>query len=901
MNLFLFEPYSPMTSLSLKDILDQSSDRPTRIQNIKVYISSRRRSLYELHKKGASGRHIVRELTSLTDEILTELYRKAVIQYEAKSPNYIQEGVSLVAVGGYGRRELNPFSDMDIMFLYQPEFKGAAEEINKEMLYQLWDLEFSIGHSLRTIEDSLRVGFHDLTARTAMMESRLLTGSEYLFQEFQRFYYQKVVERDKKRYVEELLLNIRKEHQKFGSTVYILEPNIKRSEGGLRDIHYLQWVAFTCYGTYSLVELHKQGLLSAFEYNALTDAQNYLWIVRNEMHFHAGKSSDILTFREQKRLSEFFNYQDRPHLLGVEQFMQQYYKHSTAIHQISSYFIKKALPRPVIRRLMDKVMIRKISPCFKVTLYEISIDEKKRGLFLGSGEYVLRLFSLSQSRRLPIAEEVLELLKRSVEFRDTAFFQSPECRKIFMDILGHPGKIASLLRIMHHSRVLDTFIPEFSHVNRLMQYNQYHKYTVDEHLIRCIEEAEALIEKEGVLPQIYREIKRKDLLHLALLLHDIGKGRGGDHTEWGVEISKKVTDSLGLPKEEGELIIFLVENHLLMSNLAFRRDLSDEKVLLQFARQVGHPETLRQLTLLTYADVKGVGPDAWTDWKESLIIELYQKTMEALTGRKTEASEKAREESLYKFLGKELQKVYSQDQIDEILRSIPRRVLFSMDSSRLLASLLRISALKSDPVLVDVYRNKEKKSVDLTVHTLDSIAPGIFSRISGCLAANGLQIAGAQVHTTLKGVVADSFQVYDMETEDVYFEERWAKVKRNIREVLTGQKTVEELFQEGGPGFPGFREQLQAVPVIVEIDNDTSDECTIIDIFASDKQGLLYVITKTIFDLGLSVYSARIATRLDQIVDVFYVKDAAGMKIVQTDRLREIKEKLLEVIEEYCE
>ncbi|MHB8481895.1 MAG: [protein-PII] uridylyltransferase [Nitrospiria bacterium] len=890
-----------MNSLSLQEILDRSTDRQLCVQNIKKYLHDRRRGLYDLHQKGASGRHIVRELTALTDEILTGLYRKAVIQYEMTSPRYIQEGICLVAVGGYGRRELNPYSDMDIMFLYQPDCKEAVEEISKEMLYLLWDLEFTVGHSVRTIDDSIRIGFHDLTARTALMESRLLAGSEYLFQEFQGLYYQKVVDRDKKRYVDELLQQIKKERHKFGSTVYILEPNIKRSEGGLRDIHYLQWVAFTSYGTYSLVELHKQGLLTAYEYNTLTEAQNFLWIVRNEMHFHAGKSSDILTFREQKRLSEFFKFQDKPHLLGVEQSMQQYYKHSTAIHQISSRFIRKAIPHSFIRKALDKLLARRISPCYKVTPREVGVDDKKRALFLSSGEYVLKLFSISQARMLPISEEALELLRRSVEFRDASFFQSHECRKIFMEFLSRPGRVAPLLRIMHQTRILDTFIPDFGHVNRLMQYNQYHKYTVDEHLIKCIEAAEALDHENGVLGQIYREIRRKDLLHLALLMHDIGKGRGGDHTEWGMEISRRVNQSLGLSKEEGEIIIFLVQNHLLMSHLAFRRDLGDEKVLLQFARLVGQPETLKMLSLLTYADIKGVGPDAWTDWKQSLLIDLYQKTIETLTGTKTEASEKAREESIFKFLEKELQNVYSPDQIKEIFNSLPRRILFAMEPSKLLTYLLRISALKSDPVLVDVYRNREKGLAELTVYTLDTITPGIFSKISGSLAANGLEIAGAQVHTTLKGIVVDSFQVYDVDPEDIHFEERWAKVKKNIREVLMDQQSVESLFQSGLPAGRGLKEHLQTTPPLVEIDNDTSDECTIIDIFAPDRLGLLYVITKAIFDLGLSVYSAKIATRLDQIVDVFYVKERNETKVTRPERLREIKEKLLDVVDAYCQ
>src|SRR6202162_1922930 len=521
---------------------------------MKEFLRERRRALYDLHQKGASGRHVVRELTELTDEVLTALYRSAVIHFEASTAEYIQEGVSLVAVGGYGRRELNPFSDMDILFLYHPSRKKAAEEISKEMLYFLWDLDFTVGYSLRTIDDALRIGYGDLTARTAMMESRLLAGSEYLFQEFQRVYYNKMIEKDRSRYVSDLLSQIEKERRKFGSTVYILEPNIKRSEGGLRDIHYLQWVAFTCYGTYSLVELQKQGRLSSYDYNALAEAQNFLWILRNEMHFHAGKSSDVLTFQEQKRLADFLRFENQPHLLAVEQFMQQYYRHSTAISQISARFIRRALPASFFRKLADRVMFRNIPPCFRENRREVIVPEKKRGEFLASGENILALFQLSQKVKKPVSDDTLEMLRRGTEFRDASFFQSPRCKKLFMEILSEPGRIASTLRQMHQAGILGTFIPEFHHVNRLMQYNVYHKYTVDEHLIRTIEEAESLAGETGVIAQVYKMIQRKDLLHLALLLHDIGKGRPGDHTDWGVEIGKKVNAWLGLSSEESDTV-----------------------------------------------------------------------------------------------------------------------------------------------------------------------------------------------------------------------------------------------------------------------------------------------------------------------------------------------------------
>lgn len=866
---------------------------------MKEFLRERRRALYDLHKKGASGRHVVRELTELTDEVLTALYRSAVIHFEASTAEYIQEGVSLAAVGGYGRRELNPFSDMDILFLYDPSRKKAAEEISKEMLYFLWDLDFTVGYSLRTIDDALRIGYGDLTARTAMMESRLLAGSEYLFQEFQRVYYHKIIEKDRSRYVSELLSQIEKERRKFGSTVYILEPNIKRSEGGLRDIHYLQWVAFTCYGTYSLVELQKQGRLSSYDYNALTEAQNFLWILRNEMHFHAGKGSDVLTFREQKRLADFLQFENQPHLLAVEQFMQQYYRHSTAISRISARFIRKALPASFFRKLADRVMFKNISPCFRETRHDVIVPEKKRGEFLASGENILSLFRLSQKAKKPVSDDTLEMLRRGTEFRDASFFQSPRCKKLFMEILSEPGRIASTLRQMHQTGILGIFIPDFHYVNRLMQYNVYHKYTVDEHLIRTVEEAESLAGETGVIAQVYKMIQRKDLLHLALLLHDIGKGRPGDHTDWGVEIGKKVNSWLGLSAEESDTVLFLIRNHLMMSNIALRRDLGDEKVLIEFARHLGQAETLKLLFLLTYADIKGVGPEALTDWKRGLLQELYQKTIEFLQGVRTESSAQERIDYVHKTIEKDLLTVYSPEEVSGIFKSLPRRVLFSLEPARLLTFLLRIKALESDSVLVDVLRFREKKTAEVTVYTLDSLTPGIFSKISGVLAANGIQIIGAQVHTTLKGIVVDSFQVNDPDTEDVHFEERWSGIKKDIRAVLKGEVSVGRLFEKTERSAV-LAPVLQPVPVIVEFDNNASLECTVVDIFASDRQGLLYVIAGEIFNLGLSVYTARIATRLDQIVDVFYVKDRDGGKITDPVRLQEIRERLLTAIESYC-
>jgi [protein-PII] uridylyltransferase len=452
---------------------------------------------------------------------------------------------------------------------------------------------------------------------------------------------------------------------------------------------------------------------------------------------------------------------------------------------------------------------------------------------------------------------------------------------------------------MHQVSLLEKIMPEFSRVNRLVQFNQYHKYTVDEHSFYAVEQAENLLQGDGYLTKIYNEIKRKDLLHLAILLHDVGKGKGGDHSEKGAEIATAVALRLNYDDHDRELLVFLVRFHLLMTHIAFRRDLSDEKVLIHFARRIAQPEVLKKLFVLTCSDIKAVGPEAWNGWKENLLTELFYKTLEALTGTEAVLSEAERLQRVKEEVEVRDRTSYSREWLEGQFEVMTERYLLVTPVEKILKDLAMLQKLQPGDVLVAVEEGKEHGVTAITVYTFDDIIPGLFSKIAGVLAAKGLQILGAQVHTRKNGVVVDTFQVVDPDYVGRPPKERWEGVGHALKAVLQGAYPVEQLFGKRVAISEKKRVGALLEPTQVEIDNETSDDYTIIDIFAADRQGLLYVITKTIFELGLSVHSSRIATRLDQIVDVFYVQDRIGCKVIELNQIHEIKERIVSAIESF--
>jgi [protein-PII] uridylyltransferase len=862
------------------------------VESVGTMLAEHRRAIHQRLEDGASGAEVVSAITDLVDGLIAGRYRNAVRKGGEDFVLASSQHCCLVALGGYGRRELAPHSDIDLMFLFRPEADRVVPELVRRVLHPLWDVGFQVGHSVRTIQDCVELAATDLTIRTSLMEARFLAGSPELFQEVHGKYFRKVVSKGTDAYLERKLAERRREYEKFGETVYLLEPNVKKSKGGLRDLHMLQWAGMARFHAPTVRELSDRGLISREDYAALCDAREFLWRVRAFMHFRAGMAQEILTFDEQVWLAEKFGFRDKPNLLAVEQFMQQYYRHTMGLHERCMRFVDRCRSVPFRQRLVRILPAPRVEEDFVVIGDALGVRAERRTRVLNSPARLLRLFDLARERRLALDPSLLEDIHRHAGHLPGEAFRTPDVSRSFARILSGPGA-AQTLQAMHRASLLEKLIPAFATVRGLMQFNQYHKYTVDEHSLLAVAKAEALEQDQGMLGDVYRQIKRKDILHLAVLLHDLGKGREEDHCEVGRRIAEDAAALLGFDEQETRTLVFLVHRHLLMAHTAFRRDPYDEKVLLPFAREVGTPEVLRKMLILTAADIAAVGPGMLTKWKESLLIELYLQTMPEVSGERGTADEPERWKRVVSEVAQQASLVglnaAASDWIEVQLRQFPLRYVYGTPPNRIAAHLAAISRLKEGQVLVEAEFNPSLGTCEYAVVTFNDLIPGVFSKIAGVMAASGLQILDAQILTRHDGVVVDTFQAADPDYNGAPPPERLQAISRTIVAALKGEVRIDELMRRSARIsssrlFPSNRQ-----PTEVRLDNETSDRFTIIDVFADDRQGLLYVITNAIFRLNLSVHAARISTRLDQVADVFYVTDLQGRKIEDHARLEAIR------------
>jgi [protein-PII] uridylyltransferase len=789
------------------------------------------------------------------------------------------------------------------MFLYQTGSGNAVESLVRAVLHPLWDCGFQVGHSLRTIADSIELAETDATVKTSMMEARFLAGSADLFQEFHRKYLRKVVSKNTDLYLDQKLEERRREYQKFGETVYLLEPNVKKSKGGLRDLHLLQWAGMARFQAPTIRELSDRGILSRADSLALTEAREFLWRVRALLHVHAGAPQEILTFDEQVWLAQHFGYHDQPHLLAVEQFMQQYYQHTMGLHERCMRFVERCRTVPFWQRLSRFLPAPRVDEYFVVRGGLLSVADEHRNKLLDSPALLLRLFDLARARNLTIVAPLIEDIHRHVDQVPEEAYRTAEVSSGFLRILAGPGTTATL-EAMHRAHLLEKLVPAMGTVRGLMQFNQYHKYTVDEHSLLAVGRAEALSQDSGVLGEVYRGIKRKDILHLAVLMHDLGKGREEDHSDVGKRLSEEVALRLGFDEQETRTLSFLVHRHLLMAHTAFRRDPNDEKVVLPFAREVGTPEVLKKLLALTAADIAAVGPGVLTKWKESLLIELYTRTMPEVSGDREEQGAPERWSKVVEDVCHHLGPAARGGEptwVDAQLKQFPERYVYGTASARIAAHLTAVQKLHRGEVVVETDFNRELGVCEYSVITHDDLTPGIFSKIAGVMAGSGLQILDAQILTRADGIVVDTFQVTDPDYHEAPPVDRRQTVGDRIAAVLKGWEHVDDVLRRGAR--LKLTRPLPKAPEATEvrIDNETSESCTIVDVFADDRQGLLHVITNAIFQLGLSIHAARISTRLDQVADVFYVTDPAGRKVRDHVQLERVRTGIEQAIEKFLE
>ncbi len=613
--------------------LSQGSGAAVETSSLGAAIEEQRRTIAQRVMAGVSGAETLAAMTEFVDGLIVGRYRDALRQGGDELSSVGLRRCCAMALGGYGRRELAPHSDIDLMFLFQPGAHKSVESLVRSVLHPLWDCGFQVGHSVRTIVDSIELAETDSTVKTSMMEARFLAGSADLFQEFHRRYLRKVIAKNTDAFLDQKLEERRREYEKFGETVYLLEPNVKKSKGGLRDLHLLQWAGMARFQAPTIRELSDRGILSRADSLAFTDAREFLWRVRALLHVHAGTAQEILTFDEQVWLAQHFGYHDQPHLLAVEQFMQQYYRHTMGLHERCMRFMERCRSVPLWRRLTRFLPATRVDEYFVVRGSVLTVADDRRTKVLESPALLLRLFDLARAKRLTITPPLLEDIHRHVDHVSAEAYRTPEVSRTFLKIMAGPGTAATL-DAMHRAHLLEKLVPAMGTVRGLMQFNQYHKYTVDEHSLLAVGRAEALEQDSGVLGEVYRSIKRKDILHLAVLMHDLGKGQEEDHSEVGKRLADDVAARLSFDEQETRTLRFLVYRHLLMAHTAFRRDPNDEKVVLPFAREVGTPEVLKKLLALTAADIAAVGPGVLTKWKESLLIELYERTIPEVSGER---------------------------------------------------------------------------------------------------------------------------------------------------------------------------------------------------------------------------------------------------------------------------
>jgi [protein-PII] uridylyltransferase len=851
---------------------------------------------------GASGAETLAAMTEFVDGLIVGRYRDVIRQGGDEMATVGMQQCCLVALGGYGRRELAPQSDIDLMFLYHAGAGKAVESLVRAVLLPLWDGGFQVGHSVRTITDSIELAETDATVKTSMMEARFLAGSADLFQEFHRKYLRKIVSKNCDEFLDQKLEERRREYQKFGETVYLLEPNVKKSKGGLRDLHLLQWAGMARFQAPTIRELSDRGIISRADSLALTEAREFLWRVRALLHVHAGAPQEILTFDEQVWLAQHFGFHDQPHLLAVEQFMQQYYQHTMGLHERCMRFVDRCRSVPFWQRLSRFLPAPRVDEYFVVRGSLLSVADEHRNKVLDSPALLLRLFDLARAKNLTIVPSLIEDIHRHIDHVPSEAYRTAEVSHGFLRILAGPRTTATL-EAMHRAHLLEKLVPAMGTVRGLMQFNQYHKYTVDEHSLLAVGRAEALSQDPGVLGEVYRGIKRKDILHLAVLMHDLGKGREEDHSDVGKRLSEEAAVRLGFDEQETRTLSFLVHRHLLMAHTAFRRDPNDEKVVLPFAREVGTPEVLKKLLALTAADIAAVGPGVLTKWKESLLIELYTRTMPEVSGDRDEQGAPERWSKVVEEVRYQLGPTEKSEPawIDAQLKQFPERYVYGTPSARIAAHLTAVRKLYRGEVVVETDFNRELGVCEYSVITHDDLTPGIFSKIAGVMAGSGLQILDAQILTRRDGIVVDTFQVTDPDYQGEPPAERRHTVGDRIAAVLKGWEHVDDVVRRGAR--LKLTKPLPKAPEATEvrIDNETSDSCTIIDVFADDRQGLLHVITNAIFQLGLSIHAARISTRLDQVADVFYVTDQAGAKVSDPVQLERLRTGIEQAIERFLE
>ncbi len=886
---------------------DAAGARPALIRLLKERVAEARARAEAMLMADGGGTACAARLSHLMDEVIRALYAFAVDHvYHTRNPS-AAERMAVVAVGGYGRGTLAPGSDIDLLFVLPYKQTPWGEQIVEYILYVLWDLGLKVGHATRNLDECMRLSRTDVTIRTSILEARFVSGDEAIYDTLVTRFDAEVVKDTGAEYVQAKLAERDERHAKGGESRYLVEPNVKEGKGGLRDLHTLFWIGKYYYRVPTAEELVGKGVFTRREFLQFRKAEDFLWAVRCHMHFLTGRAEERLHFDIQREIAERLGYTSHPGLSAVERFMKHYFLTAKTVGDLTRIFCaaleeEQAKHVPGFNRIFLNFSRRKRklagSSDFIVDNHRINIADEQ--VFERDPVNLLRLFWLADKHGLEFHPDALKLLTRSLKLVDRNLRRNEEANRLFMDVLTSGRNPELNLRRMNEAGLLGKLIPDFNKIVAMMQFNMYHHYTVDEHLIRCVGvlaeiehgDAEAVHPlSHSLMPSLQ---PLRDILYVTVLFHDIAKGRPEDHSEAGARIARRLCPHMGFSKADTETIAWLIENHLVMSMTAQTRDLNDRKTIQDFADVVQSVERLKLLLVLTVCDIRGVGPGVWNGWKGQLLRTLYYETELQLTGGFSEVTRAKRaqearavlEDALADWPEKE-RKRYLGLHYDNYLLTV------DLDDQVRHAGFIREADAASRRLATMVRTHQFEAVTEITVLSPDH--PRLLSVIAGACAAAGANIVDAQIFTTADGRALDTILIsreFDMDEDE---RRRAQRVGRLIEDVLSGKSWLPEMIEKRTKprrGAKTFRVQPRA-----EVRNTLSNRFSVVEVKGLDRPGLLSEITGAISDLSLDIASAHITTFGEKVIDTFYVTDLTGQKIENPTRQENIRKRLIAVMD----
>ena len=877
---------------------DAGKARPQIVRALREALDAGREELAKrIEAKPAAGHEITGGHSFLIDQLVRVIHDHVVADVYPANNRTSGERLAIMAVGGYGRSEMAPHSDVDIAFLTPTRNAPWCEQVIEAMLYYLWDLGLKVGHSSRTLDDSIRMAKADLTIRTAMLEGRYVWGDQDLYDQLAQRFWAEVVKGTEKQFLAEKLEERNARHKRMGDSRYVVEPNVKEGKGGLRDLQTLYWIGKYIHRARTASELVDMGLFTLAEYRSFRRAEGFMLAVRCHLHTITGRAEDRLTFDLQRAVAARMNFADRPGKSAVERFMQFYFLQAKRVGSLTGLFLAH-IDEQFAKGRTRKGLLATFTPrSRKLKGFEVfggRIAAPSDDWFRKDPARLVEVFQLAEANGLEIHPETMRQAGRDAALIRHEVRHDPRANALFLDVLTGRNDPETVLRWMNEAGVFGRFVPDFGRVNAQMQFDMYHHYTVDEHTIRAIGllariEKGELAEDHPRATRLIHKVGSRRAAYVAVLLHDIAKGRGGDHSVLGGEVAEELCPRFGLDENETALVAWLVRQHLLMSRVAFKRDLTDPKTIEDFVGEVQSLERLRQLLILTAVDIRAVGPGTWNSWKGQLLGELFDQAQERLRLGHVRANRKqrvdARKAAVAEALGakRELLELYGDRFNDAYWIAEPTDIAAT--------NMVHYAAAHEEQDNLSIHSQYDEERGATLVTVIAADHPGLFYRIAGGIHLAGANIIDARIHTTRTGWAVDNFLVQDPHGRPFREEGQLRRIEKSIGDALANR--IELVPQLAKRPLHHTRAKAFDVAPRVLFDNKASNKFTVVEVNARDRAALLNRLARALFEERLVVHSAHITAYGERAADTFYVTDLTGGKVTSPARLAAIEKALL--------